>query len=222
MSTTRIVSGVAIAFALIALGGGGVYATTDAPSATEPAPGQGSAGDDGHNGHKEVNASPLEFQKDLALWTGVVFLVLLAVLWKFAWGPIARGLDRREKGIADQIAGAEESNRQAQELLEQYQQKLADSKQEVREMLAAARSDAEKAGQEMIDQAKLEALAERQRALEQIDAATAGALKELADLGATMAIDLAGKIVSAELKPTDHAKLIERAVTDFAGSKDRA
>jgi len=41
-------------------------------------------------------------------------------------------------------------------------------------------------------------------------------LKDLADRGATLAVDLAGKIVRAELKPGDHEKLIQRAVSDFA------
>jgi len=170
----------------------------------------------GAHGEGEVDMNPLDPKRDLALWTGVVFLVLLAVLWKFAWGPIARGLETREQGIADQIQQADESNRQAKELLGQYEQKLADSKDEVREMLAQARQDAEKTGREMIDQAREDADSERQRALEQIDTAAAGAMKELAEHSANLAVELAGKIVQAELKPDDHAKLIRRTVGDFA------
>ncbi len=172
--------------------------------------------------HEPVDPNPLEFKSDLAIWTAVVFLIVLAILWKYAWGPIAQGLDRREKGVADQIAEAEQSNEEAKQLLAQYQQKLAESKREVREMLKAAKTDAQQVGREMLEKAQAEASAEHQRALEQIDAATAGALKELADKGATMAVELAGKIVRAELKPADHTKLIERAVTDFAGSSPHA
>ena len=36
----------------------------------------------------------------------VVFGILFAVLWKFAWGPISDGLDKRENMIAEQIAEA--------------------------------------------------------------------------------------------------------------------
>jgi len=173
-------------------------------------------GHGGHGGSAEVNEDPLEFKKDLALWTGVVFLILFTVLWKFAWGPISKGLAQREKGIADQIAGAEQANLDAKDLLAQYEQKLADSKDEVRGIIEQGRSDAEKVGQEIVDHAKQEAQAENRRALEQIETATAGALKDLADRSATLAVDLAGKIVSAELKPGDHEKLIQRAVSDFA------
>ena len=59
-------------------------------------------------------ADPLEWKSDLALWTAVVFLCLLAILWKFAWKPIAEGLDKRERNVADQIAQAEAANAEGQ------------------------------------------------------------------------------------------------------------
>jgi len=156
--------------------------------------------------------SPSDFKADLALWTGVVFLVLMAVLWKFAWGPIAQGLELRESGIAGQIAEAEQANLQAKDLLVQYEKKLAASKDEVRAMLDKGKQDAEKAGRQLIEKARRDAEAEHEKALQQIDVATTGALKELADQSASLAVDLAGKIVRAELKPGDHSKLIEQAV----------
>jgi len=64
-------------------------------------------------GHGAAEIDPLWFQRDLALWTGVVFVLLFAILWKFAWGPIREGLDKREQGIADQIAQAEAANQRS-------------------------------------------------------------------------------------------------------------
>ena len=86
----------------------------------------------------------------------MVFLVLLAVLWKFAWKPIAEGLDKREKQIADQIAESERNNRDARQLLADYQEKLAASQGEVRGILDQARRDGEKLSREMLDKAKSE------------------------------------------------------------------
>ena len=177
---------------------------------------------------QEVNTfSPIpttlkDIQGDLAVWTAVVFLGLLLVLWKFAWGPICAGLEKREQGIADQIAQAEQSNRKAQQLLDQYDQKLADSQVEVRGLLDKGRRDAAALGREMLDKAKQEAQAEQQRALQQIDAATANALKELAERSSTLAVELAGKILQVELKPEDHAQLIQQAVSDFGHEQLRS
>ena len=111
----------------------------------------------------------VNFRGDLALWTAVVFLVVLWVLWRFAWRPIAAGLDKRERKIADDIAGAEEANRKAKELLDQHQKKLDSVADEVRTILEEGRRDAEKLGRVLIEKAKKDAELEQQRALQRIE-----------------------------------------------------
>ena len=171
---------------------------------------------DGHGGHAAPNANPLEFKKDLAIFTGVVFIVLLLVLWKFAWGPISQALDQRETAIEKQISDAAKSNEEARQLLAQYGEKLDQAKGEVQDILDKARRDAEGVGREIVEAAKEDAKAQHQRALREIDAATGDALKQLAEKSAMMAVELAGKIVGSELKAADHAKLVENAVAQFA------
>lgn len=165
-------------------------------------------------------ANPLSsFKTDLAIWTAVVFLVLFFILWKLAWGPIADGLDKRERYIAAQIAQAEKNNVDARQLLEEHQKKLAGAQGEVRGILDQARREAEQAGREMIEKARVEAQREQQKAIREIEQASAGAQKELAERSAALAVTLAGKIVGAKLQPSDHAALIARAVADFAQTK---
>ncbi|OHB79182.1 MAG: ATP synthase F0 subunit B [Planctomycetes bacterium RBG_16_64_12] len=208
---TRLARGVVVALVLFAgpLGGSPVRGQTG-----------GHAAVGAEEAHGEVNINPLEFQKDLAIWTAVIFLVLMAVLWKFAWGPIARGLEKREQRIADEIASAERSNTEARQLLEEYHERLAATGQEVRQMLQAARRDAEQVGHEIVEKAKAESQAEHRRALGEIDLATAHALKELAERSATLAVELAGKIVRSELDPKAHSQLIEQAMADFVAKPD--
>ena len=158
---------------------------------------------------------PLDFKTDLALWTGIVFLVVLAILWKFAWKPIADGLSKRENHILDEIAAAERSNAEARRLLDEYQRKLDAAGDEVRQMIEAARREAEQAGAQIVQQARAAAEAERDRALAEIDMATTGALKELADRSASLAVELAGKIVGSQLDRAAHNRLIEQALADF-------
>ena len=163
--------------------------------------------------------APSAWKADLAIWTAVVFLLMLAVLWRFAWGPLAAGLDKRENNIAQQIAQAEQANQQAKDLLAGYEKKLADAGDQVRAILDQGRRDAEQVGRQMLDKAKEEAKAEQQRALQQIEAATGAAINELADQSAALAVELAGKIVHAKLNPADHARLIEDAVAGFMVGK---
>jgi F-type H+-transporting ATPase subunit b len=171
-------------------------------------------------GATDINPfSPSLWKTDVALWTAIVFVCLLAILWKFAWGPLAAALDKRERGIADQIADAEAANQKAKDILASYEQKLADAKNDVRGIVEQGRRDAEKLGRELLDKAKEEATAEHARAVKQIEVAADAAVKSLADQSAAMAVELAGKIVGAKLNPADHAKLIEQAVGGFARGK---
>jgi F-type H+-transporting ATPase subunit b len=160
------------------------------------------------------------FRGDLTIWTLVIFLVVLAILWRFAWGPISQGLAKREQEIASQIAQTQQNLDQAKQLLAQYEQKLADAKDEVRGIVEQGRRDAEQLGRRMIDQAKEEAAGERKRALVEIQAATDAALRELAERSVTLAVELAGKILRTRLAPQDHARLLEEAVAKFAGESN--
>ena len=171
------------------------------------------------HGQGENNLNPITWKTDTALWTGIVFLITLLVLWRFAWGPIASGLDKREGRIHDEIAAAERSHTEARQLLAEYERKLAASGDEVRQLIEAARRDAEQQGREIVEKARAAAGAEHQRALAEIDMATAGALKELADRSATLAVELAGKIIGSRLDQASHTNLIQRAVADFVASK---
>lgn len=186
------------------------HGTASGSAATAEAPAEG------HGGHATAEVNPLDWQRDLAIWTGVVFLVLLAVLWRFAWGPIAEGLDKREKLIAGQIADAERQHQEARALLAEYQQKLDRSQDDVRAILDQARREAEQVGRGLIDKARQEAQHEQEKALHEIELAAASAVKDLAERGAAMAVELAGKIVQARLSPHDHADLIRQAVERIA------
>ncbi|MCH8924470.1 MAG: F0F1 ATP synthase subunit B, partial [Planctomycetes bacterium] len=135
-------------------------------------------------------SNPLSVDPDLAIFTVVVFVLLLAILWKFAWGPICVALDAREKRIADNIAAAENAGDDARKLIAQYDAKLASAADEIRELLEEARRDAEHTKRQIVAEAKQNADQEWQRVQRQIDTATAQALKELAEASADMAIDL--------------------------------
>jgi F-type H+-transporting ATPase subunit b len=169
--------------------------------------------------HGETGKEQRAWNTDLALWSAVVFLLLLAVLYKMAWGPLSDGLSKRERHIADQIAQANAANKQAQDLLAIHQSKLADAAQEVRAILDKARNEAEEAARQREAKAEADAKARSERAEKEIAAATSAAAKDLADRSARLAVDLAGKIVRAKINPREHAQLIEQAVNGFEVTK---
>ncbi|RMF39012.1 MAG: ATP synthase F0 subunit B [Planctomycetota bacterium] len=188
-------------------------------------------GDAGHaaEAHGEVhiphdvtaaNLSPqtwevVDFRTDVALFTAVVFLLLLAGLWGAAWKPIMLGLEKRERRIADNIARAEKAAADAEARLAEYESKLAAAGQEVQQMLAEARKDAEAVGQRMIAEAQEEAARLRDRAVADIDSAKRIALSELVAKSSELAFALARRVVQREIKPEDHQALIQELLAEL-------
>ncbi len=162
--------------------------------------------------------NPLEWSTDLALWTAVVFLLVLVVLRVFAWKPIAEALEAREKHVRNEIEAAEKANQEAKALLEQYRNKLAEAENEVRNMLDQAKQSADETARQIVEKARQEAEAEHQRKLAEIEQAADQAVKEVAQRAGALAVELAGKIIQARLDPTADAGLIEKAVNNLGNT----
>lgn len=181
---------------------------------THPSPSEGHGGHGAHNGPNPLN--PLAgWNTDLVLWTLITFSIVCVLLYIYAWGPIMEGLDKREKSVADNISAAEEANRKAEELLKRHQEQLAQAKLEIAGMLEEAQARGEKAAVMIRDKAQRDAEEEIRRAHQEITAAKSQAMKELSVMSATMAVDLAGKILRKQLDSKAHAQLIEQAVKEF-------
>lgn len=161
--------------------------------------------------------SPLQWATDLALWTLVVFIVLLIVLRRWAWGPLSDALESRERSIQQSIQEAERANREAQELLGQYHHKLDSVQDEVRAILDEARRDGQHTSQQIIRDAQEESRAIRERARREIERARDQALRDIWQQAAQLATGAAGRIIGRELKPADHQQIIEEALADFSG-----
>lgn len=183
------------------------------------------AGDHGHGGHDDTdlshgNAGPNqgkveEVRFDLALASLIIFLLLLAVLTKFAWGPISHGLEAREHAIAEQIENARKDSEKAAEQLRLYEQKLTAAADEARNLIGEARREAERAREQIVAEAQAAAQHEKDRAIADIQLAKQEALRAIAQRSVDTAITLAGNIVKREIKPGDHEQLISQALKEL-------
>ncbi|MDO4574350.1 MAG: F0F1 ATP synthase subunit B [Planctomycetia bacterium] len=170
-------------------------------------------------GHGEAGGNPLNplegIRADLALWTCVTFLVVLGILWKFAWAPIMEGLDKREGYVLAQRSDAEKANEDAKSLLAEYRAQLAQAKSEIQQMRAEAAVNAEKAATLLMNKAKADIQNERKAASAEIASAKIQAQKELAATSAKLAVELAGTILKKDLDMASHRKLIDQTVAKF-------
>ncbi|MFM7185832.1 MAG: F0F1 ATP synthase subunit B [Planctomycetota bacterium] len=160
--------------------------------------------------------SPAWFSRDLAVWSFVVFLCLLGLLTKFAWKPIMEGLDKREEGIARQLAETRAANEEAKRMLASYERRLAEASEEVRGMLEEARRDAEGTKQAIVAEARKAADEEKVRAKHEIQLARDDALSQIAEKAGHLAVEVAGKFLRDKLGPDEQSRLVRESVASLS------
>jgi len=169
--------------------------------------GHGNAGPDMHN--------PTEIRFDLTVATFVVFVLLLVLLGKFAWGPISQGLDKREQHIATMIADAERNAKETQMRLQELEARLAAQAEEARQAISAARREGEIVKEKIIAEAQAAAQQEKEQAVSEIRDAKNQALREIAQKTVNTAVELAKNLIHREVRPEDHAQLIKDSLSQF-------
>lgn len=156
--------------------------------------------------------NPLAVDPDLAIWTGVVFLLLFLVLKTFAWPQITAALEERERKIADNIASAQALNEEAKRLLAEHQAKLDAAAGEVRALLEEARRDADVTRKRIEAEGQKAAKDELDRAVREIGRARDAAIQDLAVTSANVAVDLAKGVVKQEISADRQKQIVRDAL----------
>jgi F-type H+-transporting ATPase subunit b len=182
-----------------------------APAAKTDSAEHGGAGQEAPAGQPNI----LEFQLPLAFWTLVVFVVLLYVLYKFAWGPLSKALHDREHNMEQTLEQAEHARRESEKLLAEHRAQMAAAAEQARSILDDARRAAQTTGNDIVQKAQAEAEASRVRAERDIGNARDQALQEIWSKTADLAVSVAGKVLSRELSPDDQRRLVEVAMSEL-------
>lgn len=156
----------------------------------------------------------LTINPGLVFWTLVSFLTLLALLGKFAWGPIIKALEHREKTIKDAVLGAEAARKEAERLLEEQKRLGARAEADAEAIRDKANREAEaRAAQTYADaRAKAEALLEHAR--QEIGHEEARAIASLRKEAADLAIEAAGRLLGRAVDSQDHRRLVDDFLRD--------
>ena len=164
--------------------------------------------------------TPSLFAGDLgnSIWTLLIFVLVLVVLGKFAWGPILNTLQTRESFIREALEKAKHDREAAEARLKEYEQKLAAARGEASAIVEEGRRDADVVKRRIEATAKEEADKMIERARREIQIATDTATKELYTLSAKLATQLAAQVIGRELTPQDHERLISEAISGIEGA----
>jgi F-type H+-transporting ATPase subunit b len=146
------------------------------------------------------------------------FLVMLFLLWRYAYPVIVRAAEARQRQVTEQLESARREREEAEERLKDAAKQLDEARLQASEVLAGAnrsadqlraeaRSRAEDDAHRIVDGARREIESERQRALQSVR-------QEVADLvvGATE------KVVGRALDADAHRRLIDEAIEEVGVS----
>ncbi len=147
----------------------------------------------------------------LVIWSGLTFLVVLALLTKFAWKPLLSMLKEREDEITSSLEKAKEARQEYERIEAQKAQMLAESRAERDAILKEARAKVDA----MLDEAKRRSQEEGDKLIQQtraqIEREKAAAIEDLKRQVATLSVQIAGKIIEDDLKADNRQEqLIEK------------
>ena len=157
--------------------------------------------------------SPILPATNELIWGGISFVVLLVLLSKFAFPAIKKGMDDRTERIRKDLDEAEGAKTEADRIREDYSRQLADAKAEAGRIIEEARQAADSVRRDLTARAEAEAQELRQRNAEQLEAERARLMGEIRGQVSTLAIELAEKVVEANLDRDANTRLIESYIT---------
>ena len=133
------------------------------------------------------------------VWMLVSFGILAFILIKFGWPVILKSLQKREEAIAKSLNEAAQAREEMKGLVAHNEELLRQAKMERDEMLRNARN----ASEQIVEEARVKAQAEAARivesAKESINYEKLKAMHELKNQIANLSIEIAEKLIRAEL-----------------------
>jgi len=150
-----------------------------------------------------------------AIATILIFVVLLVVLRKWAWGPICRQLQRRENDIAEAMDKAEQRRKEAEDIRNFYQARMDRAEADAADLLAKARKEAADARERILQAARIEARENAERAQRMLDRARREAMRDLQGATADLATDIAGRVIGRSLSEEEHRRLMEQSLAEI-------
>src|SRR3954463_9190518 len=151
----------------------------------------------------------------LMIWTLLAFVIALLVLRKYAWPAITEALDKRQRAIEESIDVAERTRTEAQELLQEYRERLREARAQADEIVARARKAGETHERETLEKAKIqreELMAQTRR---DIEAETRRAIQDIRNEVADLTVMATEKVTRKSLDEGDQKRLVEEALREL-------
>ena len=155
----------------------------------------------------------------LFIWTILTFLVLVALLAKFAWRPLLQALESRQESIRKSLDDAQKAKQELERLHAESAEIIRQSRVEADAIVTRSRGDAERLREEMKQKARAEADAIVKNAERQIQLETGRALQQIRREAVDLSVMIASKLIQRNLTKEDNERLIEEALKQVEGPR---
>jgi F-type H+-transporting ATPase subunit b len=151
----------------------------------------------------------------LMIWTLILFGISMYILWKLAFPRISEALDRRQHAIEESIDHAERVRREADELLEEYRERLREARGQAEQIVDRARKAAESHEREATEHAQQRRDQLMEQTRRDIEAETRRAIQEIRREVADLTVMATEKVTRKVLNEEDQRRLVEDALSDL-------
>jgi F-type H+-transporting ATPase subunit b len=151
----------------------------------------------------------------LMIWTLVSFGLAIWVLNKFAFPRIADALDKRQRAIEESIDTAERTRAEADEILREYRERLADARKQADDIVARARKAGEQHEAESLAKAKEQREELLAHTRKDVEAETRRAIQEIRREVADLTVMATEKVTRKTLDEDDQRRLVEEALGEL-------
>ena len=151
----------------------------------------------------------------LMIWTLVVFGLSMYLLAKVAFPRIAEALDRRQKAIEDSIDAAEHTRAEAEQILAEYRERLAEARGQADDIVSRARKTGEAAENEILADARSKREEMMEQTRKDIEAETRRAIQAIRAEVADLTVLATEKVARKSLTEDDQKRLVEEALAEL-------
>jgi F-type H+-transporting ATPase subunit b len=153
-------------------------------------------------------SGPLDVNLGLLIWTLLIFGIVVAVLYKFAWPNILGAVEKREAHIRELLEGAERDRAEAARLADENRRLIEETRARTHDAINEARGQAEKMRAEVMEAARREQQELLERARRDIAAEREVALDSVRREAVELSIRAAEKLVRRSLDAEDNRRLV--------------
>jgi len=151
----------------------------------------------------------------LFIWTIVTFLILLALLARFAWRPLLDALEKRQDAIRTSLDDARKAKEELARLQAESARILAEARTEAANIISSTRSDAARFADDMKQKARADADALVRTAQREIDTQTNRAIETIRREAVDLSVAVATKILRRDITKADNERLVDDAIREM-------